>query len=319
MKVCITGGCGFIGSHIVDAYVEAGHDVTVIDNLSSGKRGNLNKKARLFVVDICSAEIEEIFSSERFDLINHHAAQISVPFSVKEPLLDAEINIKGTIRLLGLSRKYNLKRFIFASTGGAIYGDATVIPTDETYMPEPASPYAISKLSCEKYILYYSAQLGLPYTILRYSNVFGPRQIPHGEAGVVAIFTELLLAGKRPVLYHYGDEPDGMVRDYCYVKDVVRASMLATTNEKNGIFNVATGKPTNTIELYRLIVMILRERGYPIPVEYNEPLRVLAEPGNVRVSTLNAEKAGNELQWKPRHTLAEGLRETIEWYSGLEA
>ncbi|RPJ58391.1 MAG: NAD-dependent epimerase/dehydratase family protein, partial [Dehalococcoidia bacterium] len=185
MKALVTGGCGFIGSHVVDKFVADDYEVVIIDDLSSGKIENKNDKAGLFVANICDEAIEDIFRTERPDIVSHHAAQISVPLSVEMPLYDAEVNIKGTIRLLELSRKYGVKRFIFASTGGAIYGDADRVPTAEDYVPEPASPYAISKFSSEKYIRFYYGQYGLQYTILRYSNVYGPRQIPHGEAGVV--------------------------------------------------------------------------------------------------------------------------------------
>ncbi|MCX8111242.1 MAG: NAD-dependent epimerase/dehydratase family protein, partial [Syntrophorhabdaceae bacterium] len=193
MKVLVTGGCGFIGSNVVDAYIEKGYDVAIIDNLSTGRRENKNKKARLYVEDICKEDIEAVFEKEIPDIVNHHAAQISVPLSVQDPLFDAEVNIKGIIRLLQLCVKYKVKKFIFSSTGGAIYGDADEVPTGEDYVPEPASPYAISKLSSEKYIRFFYGQYGLKYTVLRYSNVYGPRQIPHGEAGVVAIFTDCLL------------------------------------------------------------------------------------------------------------------------------
>jgi UDP-glucose 4-epimerase len=203
MKVLVTGGCGFIGSHVVDSFAAHGHDVVVIDNLSSGKMENLNGKAKFYNCDICSDGVEAVFSEEKPDIVDHHAAQISVPLSVKEPLFDAEVNIKGTLRLLGLSQKYAVKKFIFASTGGAIYGEAEKVPTDEEYCPEPVSPYAISKFSSEKYIRFFYRQHGLNFTILRYSNVFGPRQIPHGEAGGGADFSQLLVFGEDPVLQQF--------------------------------------------------------------------------------------------------------------------
>jgi UDP-glucose 4-epimerase len=314
MKILVTGGCGFIASHVVDAYIAKGYEVVVVDNLSTGKMENKNEKARLFRVDICDDEIEKVFETEKPDLVNHHAAQISVPFSVQEPLIDAEINIKGTIRLLELCRKHGAKKFIFSSTGGAIYGEATKVPTDEEYMPVPASPYAISKFSSERYIRYYYGQFGLHYTILRYSNVFGPRQIPHGEAGVVAIFTEKLLAGQHPTLNHFPEEKRGMIRDYCYVKDIARASILATESNRVGIFNIGTGKGTHTLDLYSETIKALRSKGKPIPSEFNEPKRDVARPGDIKVSTLNAGKAKLALNWEPQYDLRRGLLETVDWY-----
>ncbi|HON85398.1 MAG TPA: NAD-dependent epimerase/dehydratase family protein [Syntrophorhabdaceae bacterium] len=314
MRVLVTGGCGFIGSNVVDAYIEKGYDVAIIDNLSTGKQENKNEKARLYVEDICKDGIEEVFKKERPDIVNHHAAQISVPLSVQDPLFDAEVNIKGIIRLLLLCNKYNVKKFIFSSTGGAIYGDADVVPTGEDYVPEPASPYAIAKLSSEKYIRFFYGQYGLRYTILRYSNVYGPRQIPHGEAGVVAIFTEKLLDGVLPTLNHFPGEPQGMIRDYCYVKDIAMANLLATEKDTVGIFNIGTGKGTTTLELYRLVLKTLRSKGVDIPQAFDEPKRDMARPGDIKVSTLNPGKAKIELGWEAGYTVEMGLSETVDWY-----
>ena len=290
--------------------------MVAVDNLSSGKRENLNGKASFYEIDICNADVERVFREEKPDIVDHHAAQISVPLSVKEPLFDAEVNIKGTIRLLDLSRAYGVKKFIFASTGGAIYGEADKVPTDEGYRPEPASPYAIAKFASEQYIRFFSAQYGLSYTVLRYSNVYGPRQIPHGEAGVVAIFAEMLLSGKHPVLNHFPEERRGMIRDYCYVKDIARASILAAASEKTGIFNIGTEKGIYTLDLYTHILNTLRDKGRLIPHEFDEPLRDVARPGDIKVSTLNARRASEELCWKPTYYVEAGLRETVDWYLG---
>lgn len=317
MKVLVTGGCGFIASHVVDAYVSEGYEVVVVDNLSTGKIKNKNKKARLYKVDICHEKLGRVFAAEKPDIVNHHAAQISVPLSVQQPLVDAEINIKGTLRLLELSKDYGVKKFIFSSTGGAIYGEATKVPTDEQYPPVPASPYAISKFSSERYIQYYHGQFGLNYTILRYSNVFGPRQIPHGEAGVVAIFTEKLLAGQQPTLNHFPDEKRGMIRDYCFVKDVAWASMLATKSKKIGIFNIGTGKGTHTLDLYAETIDALRSKGNEIPHKFDKPKRDIARPGDIRVSTLDPSKAKKELKWSAKYNLRRGLLETVDWYMKL--
>ncbi len=315
MKVLVTGGCGFIASHVVDAYVDQGHEVVIVDNLCTGKMENKNSKASLYKVDICEEGVAEVFAGEKPDIVNHHAAQISVPLSVEQPLFDAETNIKGTIRLLELSKEYGVKKFLFSSTGGAIYGEAERVPTDEGYPPVPASPYAISKFACEKYIQYYHKQFGLKYTILRYSNVFGPRQIPHGEAGVVAIFAEKLLKGEHPTLNHFPDEKRGMIRDYCFVKDIARASILATESQKVGIFNIGTGKGTHTLDLYKETINALRSNGTIIAQAFDEPRRDAARAGDIRVSTLDPTKARRDLGWEAQYDLAKGLLETIQWYA----
>ncbi len=314
MKVCVTGGCGFIGSHVADAYVGAGYDVFIVDNLSTGKRTNGNPSARLYEVDILSDDLSSILADEKPDIVNHHAAQISVPLSVADPFHDLEVNIKGSLRLLDLSQRLGVRKFIFSSTGGAIYGETAVVPTDEEVNPEPASPYAIGKLAAEKYIRYFFYQFGLPYTILRYSNVFGPRQIPHGEAGVVAIFIEKLLDCVKPTLYHFPGEPAGMVRDYCYVKDIARASLLAASNDATGICNIGTGRGTTTLELYRAVVKALRDQGVSVAAECDEPFHGAARPGDIHVSTLNVAKAKAVLGWEPQYGLDEGVSETVRWY-----
>jgi len=314
MRVLVTGGCGFIGSHVVDAYIREGHDVAIVDNLSSGNEANKNDKARLYIADIRDGILEDIFRKEKPEVVNHHAAQISVPLSVRDPLNDADINIKGTLHLLDLSQRYEVKKFIFSSTGGAIYGEAEQVPTAENYHPVPASPYAIAKFSAENYIRFFGEQHGLRYTILRYANVYGPRQIPHGEAGVVAIFTEALLQEKLPILNHFADQPMGMIRDYCYVKDVAEASIIATAKDQLGMFNIATGVGTCTLDLYRFTLASLRKVGISLSPEYDEPKRAQARDGDIRVSTLNPDKALKELGFHARHTLEEGLFETVQWY-----
>ncbi len=314
MKILVTGGCGFIGSHVVDAFVEAGHEVVIVDNLSSGTLANKNERARFYEVDICTAELEEIIHDEGPEMIFHHAAQISVPLSVKDPLTDAEVNIKGTLRLLELSRMHGVRRFVFASTGGAIYGDANEVPTREDYVPQPASPYAISKFSCEHYVRFYEKQHNLCHVILRYSNVYGPRQIPHGEAGVVAIFTEALLSKKLPTLNHFPGEPDGMVRDYCFVKDIASANLLAARTDKPGTYNIGTGKGTTTRQLYREILQALRLSGIDLPPLYDHPRTAEAREGDIRVSTLNTDRARAELGFRPAFQLKEGLAQTVAWY-----
>lgn len=318
MKILVTGGCGFIGSHVVDGFVAAGHDVAIVDNLSSGTLDNKNERARFYHQDICQPGLEAIIREERPDIIDHHAAQISVPASVKDPLLDAEVNIKGTVRLLELARQYDVRKFLFSSTGGAIYGEARTIPTPEEYVPEPASPYAISKMSCEHYIRFYGQQHNMGHVILRYSNVYGPRQIPHGEAGVVAIFTEALLGGKLSTLYHFPEATEGMIRDYCFVKDVASANLLATRFNGRGTFNIGTGRGTTTLALYTAILQTLRNNGLTVSPALDNPKRGGAREGDIKVSTLNPARAERELGFHPAFTLADGLSETVAWYLAKE-
>jgi len=314
MKTLVTGGCGFIGSHVADAFVGAGHEVVIVDNLSSGILANKNPQARFYRVDICMPELEDVIHDESPEIVIHHAAQISVPLSVKDPLADAEVNIKGTLRLLELSKKHSVKRFIFASTGGAIYGEATVVPTPEEYVPQPSSPYAISKLSCEHYIRFYQKQHNLFPVILRYSNVYGPRQIPHGEAGVVAIFTEALLEKRLPILNHFPDEPEGMVRDYCFVKDIASANLLAASTSKPGTYNIGTARGTTTRQLYEGILKALRVKDIDLSEVYDHPKTADAREGDIKVSTLNIASAQQKLGFIPAFQLHEGLAQTVEWY-----
>ncbi len=314
MKVLVTGACGFIASHVADAYIREGYDVVIVDNLSTGKMANKPEQARFFPADICDPAVEDVFRTEKPEILNHHAAQISVPLSVEDPIADAEVNIKGTLRLLELARKYRVKKVIFSSTGGAIYGEADVVPTGEDYPPRPASPYAIAKFSVENYLRFYRDHHGLKYTCLRYSNVYGPRQIPHGEAGVVAIFTEAILKGSMPTVNHFPGEPEGMIRDYCYVKDIAAANMIATESEKTGIFNIGTGRGTSTMHLYRTILTAIRKKGIEVAEAFDTPKKADARAGDIRVSTLNVDRARNELGFIARHDLESGVAETIEWY-----
>jgi len=312
MRIIVTGGCGFIGSFVVDHYVREGHTVSIVDNLSSGRMENKNEKAKLYVKDIRDPDLEEVFREERPQVVNHHAAQISVPLSVEDPLTDLEVNAGGTLRLLELSLKYGVKRFVFASTGGAIYGEVDG-PADESVSPRPLSPYAISKLAAERYIEFFHHHYGLAYTILRYSNVYGPRQIPHGEAGVVAIFLESLIKGERPTLYHFEEEPRGMVRDYVFVEDVARANLLALKEEGSSVLNIGTGKGTHTLELYGVILEALRSRGLAIEGQLDEPNRAKARPGDIRKSILSVEKA-KRAGWKPLFDLKAGIERTVNFY-----
>ncbi len=314
MKIMVTGGAGFIGSHVVDRYIVEGHEVAVVDNLSTGKRHNINPSARFYLMDIRSNLLEEVFKLERPEIVNHHAAQISVPASVEDPLSDAGINISGFLNLLQCSVKYGIKKVIFISSGGAIYGEADKFPTPEDYLPQPSSPYAISKLISEHYLNFYKKQYGIDYTVLRYANIYGPRQVPHGEAGVVSIFIEKLLKGEVPTIYYHDGEPEGMIRDYCYVEDVVKANILALEKGSGEAFNIGTGKGTVTMELYRNILSLMRSSGFAKEKIYDKPKKGPARPGDIKKSCIDIRKAQNLFGWKPDYDLSSGLEKTIKWF-----
>lgn len=306
MKILVTGGAGFIASHIVDKYIELGHEVVVVDNLSTGFKHNVNPKAKFYEIDIRSKELEQVFKNEKPEIVNHHAAQISVPVSVKEPELDAEVNVIGFLNILQNCVKYKVKKVIFISSGGAVYGEAEEYPTTENYNPKPLSPYAIHKYVSEKYLYFYHHQYGLKYTVLRYANVYGPRQIPHGEAGVVSIFITNFRDNKKTYLYAFGEEPDGMIRDYVFVRDIVNANVLALDRGELDAFNIGTGLETTTGQLYREIALQMNTKV--------EPVRKGARPGDIRRSCLNIERAKNEFGWEPKHSLSEGVKETIDFF-----
>lgn len=306
MKILVTGAAGFIASHVSDAYIAAGHEVVVVDNLSTGYMHNVNSKARFYKVDICSEALDEVFEKEKPDIVNHHAAQISVPLSVKDPLNDAEINVKGLIRLLQNCVKHSVKKVIYISSGGAMYGEATEYPTTETYNPKPLSVYAINKMVGENYLAFYNHQYGLNYTVLRYANVFGPRQVSHGEAGVVSIFIELLLQNQTPNVYVYPAEPEGMIRDYVYVKDVVKANLIALSHGHNDAFNIGTQIETTTMQLYNEICTQLSSQIRPNIGE--------ARLGDLHRSLLCYDKAKGVLGWTPDYSLSKGIAETIQFF-----
>jgi UDP-glucose 4-epimerase len=313
MRIMVTGGAGFIGSNVVDGYIEGGHDVTVVDSLYTGKKSNVHPKARFYELDIRSPEVHDVMKREKPDILNHHAAQISVPASVSDPLLDADINIKGFLNLLEGAVRHRVKKVIFISSGGAIYGEATEYPTSEDYPPRPLSPYAVAKYASEHYLAYYAHQYGLDYTTLRYANIYGPRQVPHGEAGVVAIFMNNILKGKPSILYHFAGEPEGMIRDYCFVGDVVGANLAALERGSGGFFNIGTGRETTTSALYGAILEVFREARIDVPEPLSVLERELARPGDLTRSCLVVEKARRFLQWAPQTHLGEGLGRTLAW------
>jgi UDP-glucose 4-epimerase len=302
MKILVTGGAGFIGSNLVDASINVGHDVCVVDNLSTGQKENLNAKAKLFEMDIADKKLSEVFDREKPEAVFHLAAQIDVRKSVADPVADAQINILGSINLLENCKKFGVKKFIFSSTGGAIYGDADIIPTPETYEQKPISPYGICKLSVEKYLHYYHVVFGLPYIILRYANVYGPRQNFQGEAGVVAIFCSKLLAGNQPTIWGAGKQ----TRDYVFVGDVVAANLAALKSDKVDIYNVGTSVET---DVNQLAEEIKKNISTDLEFSYGE-----AKVGEQQRSCLDYSKIKKELGWEPKVKLIEGIKKTVEWF-----
>ena len=302
MKILVTGGAGFIGSHVSDALIDNGHDVHVLDDLSGGKIGNVPDGAVFHELDIRSDEAADLLQKETFDVLVHHAAQMDVRRSVADPRFDADVNILGFLNLMEAGRRNGLQKVVFASTGGAIYGEPDYAPQDEAHPLRPLSPYGITKLCTERYLYYYEQEFGIPSVVLRYANVYGPRQNPHGEAGVVAIFCERLLDGKQPVIYGDGEQ----TRDYVFVEDVVRANVLAVDYATSGTFNVGTSVETNVNELFRAI----RDRIDGSVEEVHEKGR----PGEQRRSVLDYSYSERELGWKPEVDLDEGLSRTVDWF-----
>ena len=302
MKILVTGGAGFIGSSVADAYLAAGHEVVVVDDLSTGKRENLGPAVRFHQLDIRSPEIERLIGAERPDVVSHHAAQMDVRRSVADPAFDAEVNVLGMIRVLQASRRAGVKKVIFSSSGGAAYGEQVRFPAREDDPTNPISPYGVSKRSGEHYLFFYRAEYGLPYVALRYANVYGPRQDPHGEAGVVAIFSEKVLAGEAPTVNGDGKQ----TRDYVFVADVVEANVRALETAYVGPLNVGTGRET---DVNTLAAELIRLSGAPLAAKHGP-----AKPGEQRRSVIDPSLAGRELGWAPKVTLEEGLRRTFEWF-----
>jgi UDP-glucose 4-epimerase len=300
MKILVTGGAGFIASQIADAFINEGHEVHILDNLSTGFEKNINKKAHFIKSDISSPSILEIFTKEKFDVVNHHAAQIDVRKSVNDPIFDANTNILGTINLLQACIKTGVKKFMFASTGGAVYGEQEYFPADEKHPTNPVSPYGITKLSIEKYLFFYKHEYGLNHIILRYANVFGPRQNPFGEAGVVAIFTNKLLRNENPIINGEGNQ----TRDYVFVEDVIRANVLTLNSGSSGIYNVGTGIETSVNELFKKLNKIAGS----IAIEKHGP----APKGEQLRSVITSEELLREFNWKPSVIIDEGLKKTFD-------
>ncbi len=308
MRIIVTGGAGFIGSHVVDRYLELGHEVMVIDDLTTGKREYVHPDAVFFHMDILDPRIERIFKDFKPDVVSHHAAQISVIKSTQDPIYDAQINILGSLRIIQYCLKYDVQRFIFISTGGALYGNPQTLPCKEEHPAHPLSPYGVAKLSVEKYLYAYHINYGFPYVVLRYGNVYGPRQDPYGEAGVVAIFTERMLRNQPVQIFGDGTQE----RDFVYVEDVVEANVLAldapihNTEPTGPVYNIGTGKGTSVNEIFEGLKAIT---GYEQAPQMKPP-----RPGEVYKIYLDATKIEREWGWKARISLREGLQRTVTWF-----
>lgn len=302
LKILVTGGAGFIGSHIADGLIEQGHDVVIIDDLSMGNMDNVNPDAKFYLMDIRSKEVAKMFELEKFDIICHQAAQMDIRKSVQDPVYDAGINILGTINLLQNCVDHKVKKVLFSSTGGAVYGEQETFPCSEDHPLRPISPYGIGKLAVEKYLYYYANEFQLNYTILRYANVYGPRQNPKGEAGVIAIFAEKLLKGEQPLIHGDGKQ----TRDYIYVEDIKQANLAVLEDPENHIYNVGTGIETDVNQLFEELNQLTGSQS----TEKHGP----AMPGEQRRSVINPEKLMQKTHWKPDTDLQKGLEQTVQFF-----
>jgi UDP-glucose 4-epimerase len=307
MKVLVTGGAGFIGSHVVDTYIDHGYEVVVVDDLSTGRLSNLNPAATFYKLDIRSPQLANIFEKERPDYVNHHAAQMDGCGSAANPLISAEVNILGSLNLMECAKEFQLKRFVYISTGSAIYGEPEYLPCDEAHPISPICRYGASKHSVEHYLSAYHERHGLEYVVLRYPNVYGPRQDPHGESGVVARFTGQMLASEQTLINGDGEQQ----RDFVFVGDCARANLNALRTETGtGIYNLGSGWGTSVNEIFSMLKEITGYGLSPLhgPQKEGEPIRIY----------LDASKAERELGWVPEVELEDGLKQTVEFFTMAE-
>jgi UDP-glucose 4-epimerase len=302
MKVLVTGGAGFIGSHVVDRLILEGHEVVVVDNLATGKRRNINRAARFYKMDIQSWRLERVFRNERPNVVMHLAAQMDVRKSVEDPMFDAQVNVLGTLNVLQQAVKHGVRKVIFSSSGGAIYGEQETYPAPETHVMKPLSPYGLSKLCGEQYLSYFQRVSGLQAVSLRYANVYGPRQDPEGEAGVVAIFIQKMLNGEQAVINGNGRQ----TRDFVFVDDVVEANLAMMGQETQGTYNVGTGVETSINDLFRILV---QHTGSTCK-EMHGP----AKKGEQARSVIDSAKLRHEVSWEPKADLSDGLKKTVEYF-----
>ena len=306
MNILVTGGAGFIGSNIVDAYIKSGHNVVIVDNMSTGVRSYINPKAVFYEIDLRDEKLTDVFSKYKIEIINHHAAQIDLRKSVENPKFDVDNNVIGAINLFQTAIRFGVKKVIFSSTGGAIYGEHDYYPADEEHPIRPYAPYGINKLTVEKYLFYYHHVYGLDYIVFRYANVYGPRQNPHGECGVVAIFTDKILNSVQPLINGDG----GQTRDYVYVDDVVSANVLALKATGPRTYNIGTSVETTVNYIFDKL-NALAGTGYN---QNHGP----AKKGEQRRSVLSYEKITKELGWKPKVKMEEGLRLTVDFFKNRQ-
>jgi len=301
-RVLVTGGAGFVGSHIVDACLAAGHEVTVIDDLFTGHRHNLNPKCEFHEMDIRDPGLDQLFASHRFEIVSHQAARGNVRASFVDRLIYAEVNVRGGVNLLECCRKHAVRKIVYSSTGGCVYGDPKYLPADESHPLQPRDPYGASKAAFELYLPVYAMNYGLNYTILRYPNVYGPRQDPFGEAGVVAIFVGQMLLGQQPVINGDGEQ----LRDYVFVSDVVDANLTVLESGDNDVFNVGWGKGTSVNEIFHHLRNLLRSGT----AEVHGPPKL----GEIRQTYLDASKITSNLGWRPQVPLAKGIELTVQFF-----
>src|SRR5882762_3023432 len=302
MKILVTGGAGFIASHVSEGYLKAGHSVAIVDDLSTGKRENIPSAAKFYQCDVTDlGAIEQIIAEERPEIINHHAAQMDVRRSVREPLFDARVNILGGLGLLELAVKYKVRKILYASTGGASYGEVDTVPVDETHPTAPICHYGVSKVTLERYLFLYKHLYGLNYTVMRYPNVYGPRQNPYGEAGVVAIFALQMLRGDRPTIYGDGSK----TRDYTFIEDIVRANLALLEKGNGEILNLGWGKPISDFQIFEFVG---KATGYS-----NSPQYAPVRSGEVDHIALNAGRAEAISGWVPKVSIEDGIMRTVEF------
>ena len=303
--VLVTGGAGFIGSHVVNRFIQEGYDVVVVDDLSTGRREYVNPQATFYQMDITDPALGDVLAKEQPRLVSHQAAQISIPASLREPIHDAQVNIMGSLNLLEACRAVDVGKIVFASSGGAVYGKPDYLPCDEKHPLRPLAPYSSAKAAIESYLFTYSHSFGLPFTILRYANVYGPRQDPYGEAGVVAIFTLAILEGRSPVIFGSGEQE----RDFVYVADVAEANLLALQRDAGGVYNIGSGIGTSVNRIFALTKNIL---PFKSDAQYAPP-----RAGEVFKIHLDCSLAERELGWRPRITLEDGLARTVDYFRSL--
>ena len=302
MRILVTGGAGFIASHLSDRLVSLGQQVSIVDDLSTGKRENVPEAATFYEIDIRDEALDRVFEEESPDVVIHHAAHANVAESVRDPRYDADVNIGGSLNLLECCVRHGVERVVYASTGGALYGEACYLPADEAHPIDPVSPYGVSKHAVEQYLYSYRQNHGLGYVVLRYPNVYGPRQDPHGEAGVVAIFSLQLLSGEQPVIFGDGSK----TRDYCYVTDIVDANILALNSPGGAVYNLGRGIEVTDLEVFQTVQEAVGSNATPRFV----PVR----PGEVEHIALDASKAERELGWRWKVDLIEGVAKAVEFY-----